>query len=94
MLSVYLCKQLCPLITYRARVKERKAFQLHQKEKPASKGRTMLQCPTLGPSPTVTCPLRELALTSATKERPQVDGTDLPNPPGAAPSAGWPPRKS
>lgn len=61
--------------TYRVRIAERKAFQLHQKEKPDAKGRTVLRCPALGPSPTVTCPLRELLKTK--KELPAVDGQDV-----------------
>jgi hypothetical protein len=59
--------------TYRARIGARKAFELHVKEKPDAKGRTMLRCPAIGPSPTVTCPLRELLKTRkpvADKERP------------------------
>lgn len=37
----------------------------------------MMRCPALGPSPTVTCPLRELAKTAAKKARPSVDEEDL-----------------
>ncbi|KQV05054.1 hypothetical protein [Leifsonia sp. Root112D2] len=67
--------------TYRERIKSRKAFQLHRKEKPDAKGRIVLRCPALGPSPTVTCPLRELLKTKVVvdKERPAVDGADLPD---------------
>lgn len=66
--------------TYWARIKERKAFQLHQKEKIDARGRVVLRCPALGPSPTVTCPLRELLKTRvAEKERPAVDSADLPD---------------
>ncbi|TFB67996.1 hypothetical protein [Cryobacterium sp. Hz9] len=50
--------------TYRARITGRTAFKLHVKEKPDAKGRTVLRCPALGPSPTVTCPLRDLLKTS------------------------------
>ena len=67
--------------TYRARIKSRKAFQLHQKERPDAKGRAVLRCPALGPSPTVTCPLRELLKTVADKVRPAVDGENLPDVP-------------
>ncbi|TFD27759.1 hypothetical protein [Cryobacterium lyxosi] len=49
--------------TYRARITGRTAFKLHVKEQPDAKGRTVLRCPALGPSPTVTCPLRELLKT-------------------------------
>lgn len=38
----------------------------------------MLRCPAIGPSPTVTCPLRELLKTITPKERPGVDQADLP----------------
>ena len=65
--------------TYRARIKSRKAFQLHQKEKPDARGRAVLRCPALGPSPTVTCPLRELLKTVTDKVRPAVDGENLPD---------------
>ncbi|GAB3129605.1 hypothetical protein GCM10027056_31940 [Glaciibacter psychrotolerans] len=64
--------------TYRARIKERKAFELHQKEKPNENGRTMLRCPALGPSPTVTCPIRELMKTATPKARPGVHPDDVP----------------
>jgi hypothetical protein len=67
--------------TYRERIKSRKAFQLLQKEKPDAKGRAVLRCPALGPSPTVTCPLRELLKTVADKVRPAVDGENLPDMP-------------
>jgi hypothetical protein len=63
--------------TYHARIKSRTAFQLHRKEKPDAKGRVVLTCPALGPSPTVTCPLRELLKTK--KVLPAVDGADLPD---------------
>ena len=65
--------------TYRERIKSRTAFQLHQKEKPDAKGRVVLRCPALGPSPTVTCPRRELLKTTTNKIRPAVDGDDLPD---------------
>jgi hypothetical protein len=65
--------------TYRERIKSRTAFQLHVKEKPDAKGRVVLRCPALGPSPTVTCPLRELLKTVTNKVRPAVDGEDFPD---------------
>ncbi|TFD02786.1 hypothetical protein [Cryobacterium sp. TMT1-66-1] len=67
--------------TYWVRIKERKAFQLHQKEKPDARGRTVLRCPALGPSPSVTCPLRELLKTQTVvdKELPSVDPDDVPD---------------
>ena len=39
----------------------------------------MLRCAALGPSPTLTCPLRELFKTKIDKVRPAVDGDDLPD---------------
>ncbi|TFB94298.1 DUF4238 domain-containing protein [Cryobacterium sp. HLT2-28] len=65
--------------TYRERIKKRTAFQLHVKEKPDAKGRVVLRCPALGPSPTVTCPLRELLKSVKDKVRPAVDGENLPD---------------
>jgi hypothetical protein len=65
--------------TYHARIGTRKAFQLHQKEKPDAKGRVPLTCPAIGPSPTVTCPLRELLKTATPRERPAVHGADVPD---------------
>jgi hypothetical protein len=63
--------------TYRQRIAKRKAFQLHQKEKPDAKGRVVLRCPAIGPSPSVTCPLRELLKTK--KVLPAVDEQDAPD---------------
>jgi hypothetical protein len=65
--------------TYRARITARKAFQLHEKEKPDKKDRAVLRCPALGPSPTVTCPLRELLKTATPKARPGVHPDDVPD---------------
>lgn len=66
--------------TYWARIKDRKAFQLHQKEKVDARGRTVLRCPALGPSPTVPCPLRELLKTKVVdRERPAVDAENVPD---------------
>lgn len=36
-------------------------------------------CPALGNSPTVTCPIRELAKEAADKPRPGVASEDLPD---------------
>lgn len=64
--------------THRARIEERKAFQLHVKEKAKTPdGKVMLRCPALGPSPTVTCPLREMMLSAAKKARPEVEPETL-----------------
>jgi hypothetical protein len=63
--------------TYRARLEERKAYRLHVKQKANADGKTMLRCPALGPSPTVTCPLREMMLTAAKKSRPEVEPETL-----------------
>ena len=65
--------------TYRERIKSRTTFQLHVREKPDAKGRVVLRCPALGPSPTKTCPLRELLKTVTDKARPAVDGEDVPD---------------
>ena len=40
-------------------------------------GKVLLRCPALGASPTVTCPLRELALNAAKKKRPHVEPETL-----------------
>ncbi|WKT88258.1 hypothetical protein QYR02_12465 [Microbacterium maritypicum] len=64
--------------TYRARIEERKAFQLHVKEKAkVAGGKVILRCPALGPSPTVTCPLREMMVSAAKKARPEVEPETL-----------------
>jgi hypothetical protein len=62
--------------TFRARKTELTFFKLHVKERKPN-GKTMMRCPALGPSPTVTCPLRELAKNAANKARPEVDEADL-----------------
>ena len=63
--------------TYRARLEERKAYRLPVKEKANANGKTMLRCPAIGPSPTVTCPLRELMVNAAQKARPHVEPETL-----------------
>ncbi|MCE7483693.1 hypothetical protein LZG07_17500 [Microbacterium profundi] len=63
--------------THRARLEERKAYRLHVKQKANADGKTKLRCPALGPSPTVTCPLREMMLSAAKKNRPQVEQKTL-----------------
>jgi len=64
--------------TYRARLEERKAYRLHVKQKAKTPdGKVLLRCPALGASPTVTCPLRELALNAAKKKRPHVEPETL-----------------
>jgi hypothetical protein len=40
-------------------------------------GKVMLRCPALGPSPIVTCPLREMMLNAAKKARPEVEPETL-----------------
>lgn len=62
--------------TFRERKGELHHFKLHVKERKPN-GKTMLRCPALGPSPTVTCPLRELARNAPDKPRPAVDEADL-----------------
>jgi hypothetical protein len=39
----------------------------------------VLRCPALGPSPTVTCPLRELLKTATTRVRPAIDEENVPD---------------
>lgn len=63
--------------THRARLEERKAYRLHVKQKANADGKTILRCPALGPSPTVTCPLREMMLSAAKKNRPEVEPETL-----------------
>jgi hypothetical protein len=63
--------------TYRARVQARKDWALHVKEKAGPNGRTILRCPALGPSPTVTCPLREMMASAAKKARPHAEPETL-----------------
>lgn len=66
------------IATHRARIAERKAYQLHVKDKAKTPdGKVMLRCPALGPSPTVTCPLREMMLSAAKKARPEVEPETL-----------------
>lgn len=76
--------------TFHRRLQERKAYQVHVKEKAkAPKDRiiktgkragqtettqkALVRCPAIGPSPTVTCPLRELFVGAAQKSRPHVE---------------------
>lgn len=63
--------------TYRARVESRKDWALHVKEKAGVNGKTILRCPALGPSPTVTCPLREMMASAAKKARPHAEPETL-----------------
>lgn len=61
--------------TYKLRLEERSAYRLHIKERKPN-GKTMLRCPALGPSPTVTCPLRGLLDTlkpNAAAKKPVAD---------------------
>jgi hypothetical protein len=62
--------------TFLERKEELKASKLHVKDRKPN-GKMMMRCPALGPSPTVTCPLRELAQNAAEKARPSVDEEDL-----------------
>lgn len=65
--------------TFHIRRAGRTAFEIRPKEKPDAKGRTPMMCPALGSSPTVTCPIRELAKEAADKPRPGVASEDLPD---------------
>jgi hypothetical protein len=64
--------------TYLARIAERRAFELHAKERPDASGKQPLRCPAFGDSPTVTCPLRELSKRAANQGRPRVEQADIP----------------
>lgn len=72
--------------TYRTRIKERLAFQVHAKERPDAKGRQPVSCPARGNSPTLTCPVYELLMKRkgkplpkvADKVRPRVEDEDAP----------------
>ncbi len=71
-------KGIIDIATYKARIKERKAFAAHVKEKAKTPGgKVILRCPALGPSPTVTCPLRETMVSAAKKARPHVEPETL-----------------
>ncbi|WP_336646269.1 hypothetical protein [Microbacterium sp. USHLN186] len=71
-------KDVIDIATYRARIESRKAFALHVKEKAKTPGgKAILRCPALGPSPTVTCPLREMMKSAAKKARPHVEPETL-----------------
>lgn len=71
-------KGIIDIATYKERIKTRKAFALHVKDKAKSPdGNAMLRCPALGPSPTVTCPLREMMKSAAQKARPHVEPETL-----------------
>ena len=71
---------------FQVRRGERRAFQVHEKEKPDGKGRQPVSCPARGSSPTVTCPIFELLMERegkalpkvADKPRPRVDEEDAP----------------
>jgi hypothetical protein len=65
--------------TFRARIEQRTPFALHVKEREDDRGRIVLTCPARGISPTVTCPLIEMAKNAADKQRPGVAETDLPD---------------
>lgn len=73
--------------TFRARIVERKNYRAHVKEKAKSGatnigprrngGKAMLRCPATGPSPTVSCPLRQMFMGAAKKARPEVEPETL-----------------
>ena len=75
------------LATFRARIEERKHYRAHVKEKAKAGatnigqrrngGKAMLRWPAAGPSPTVTCPLREMFMGAAKKARPEVEPETL-----------------
>lgn len=73
---------------YKTRIGERRAFQVHAKERPDANGRQPVSCPARGNSPTVTCPIFELLMeregktlptVTHKKDRPRVENEDAPN---------------
>ena len=69
---------LIDIATYKERIKSRRAFALHVKDKAkSSSANALLRCPALGPSPSVTCPLREMMKSAAKKARPHVEPETL-----------------
>ena len=71
---------------FQVRRGERRAFLVHEKERPDEKGRRPVSCPARGKSPTVTCPVFELLMkkegkplpTVTDKVRPRVEEEDAP----------------
>ena len=71
---------------FQVRRGERRAFAVHEKEKPDAKGRQPVSCPARGNSPTVTCPVFELLMEKegkalpkvADKPRPRIEEEDVP----------------
>ncbi|WP_288785623.1 hypothetical protein [uncultured Microbacterium sp.] len=45
--------------TYEQRIEQRKAYELHRKERADDEGYQRLQCPAVGPSATIKCPYRD-----------------------------------
>lgn len=45
---------------WQARIAARAAHRLREKERPDDRGRVPMMCPAAGPSPTMTCPLKQL----------------------------------
>ncbi|WP_281653369.1 hypothetical protein [Microbacterium aurum] len=45
--------------TYEQRIEQRKAYELHRKERPDDQGYQRLQCPAVGSSAAIRCPYRE-----------------------------------
>jgi hypothetical protein len=72
---------------YRARIENRRAFQVRAKERPDAKGRQPVSCPARSNSPTVSCPIFEVLMERegktlppvADKERIRVDEADAPD---------------
>ena len=64
--------------TFYARAAERKQFLIRPKEKWDDKDRAPHMCPAAGNSPTVVCPIREMAKNAVNKPRPHVSEDDLP----------------
>ena len=67
--------------TFQIRRGERRAFQVHSKERPDAKGRQPFSCPARGNSPTVTCAVLELLMTKTGKTLPKVADKERPRVP-------------
>lgn len=65
--------------TYWHRIDQRSKLELHVKERAKDGSSMKLRCPALGPSPTATCPLREMSeKASPDKDRARIYKRDLP----------------
>jgi hypothetical protein len=67
--------------TYLARIKERNAYALRNKERPDERGHVPKMCPAYGPGATVECPLRDLHPRATKKQKPVILERNLPEAP-------------